>query len=199
MYPTKQQAAEINTDVERAKRRQGIWDDILRTPPEIEPGNRAHPTLLPDDWEKEANRENPNYAQWIKEAAEREHIPVVLLARLLYKESVFTATAGSTKGAKGIAQLTPYALKEMNDEVGTEYNPKAFKYYDPKTSIDTGAAYLAYLYRKFGDWPAAVGSYNAGPIWMRKWREGIETNDPSDETKTMLQRVFRTDPKAFGD
>jgi soluble lytic murein transglycosylase-like protein len=202
-YPTKEQTAQINTDIERTTqeiaRRQGVWDEILRTPPKIEPGNRAHPTLLPDDWEKEANRENPNYAQWIKEAAEREHIPVLLLARLLYKESVFTATAGSKSGAKGIAQLTPNALKEMNDEMDTEYNPKAFKYYDAKTSIDAGAAYLAYLHRKFGDWPAAVGSYNAGPIWMSKWRGGMTTNDPSDETKTMLQRIFRTNPKAFGD
>jgi soluble lytic murein transglycosylase len=154
---------------------------------------------MPDDWEKEANKENPNYAQWIKEAAEREHIPVVLLARPYYKESIFKATAGSTAGAKGIAQLTPNALKEMNDDMGTEYNPKAFNYYDAKTSIDTGAAYLAHLHRKFGNWPAAVGSYNAGSTWMKKWRDGVAANEPTDETKTMLQRIFRTDPKAFGD
>jgi len=33
---------------QKIARRQAIWDGILRTPPKIEPGDRAHPTLLPD-------------------------------------------------------------------------------------------------------------------------------------------------------
>ena len=205
VYPTKQQAAEIETNIERTKqeiaRRQGVWDDILRTPPKIEPGDRAQPTLMPDDWEREANRENPQYAQWIKEAAEREHIPVILLARLLYKESVFTATAGSERGAKGIAQLMPSALLEMNKDMGLKLDPNTFKYFDPKTSIDTGAAYLAHLRRKLGDWPSAVAAYNGGWVKIYQWRNAVTADKeaPNDETKTMLQRIFRTDPKAFGD
>jgi soluble lytic murein transglycosylase-like protein len=127
-----------------------------------------------------------------KEAAQREGIPPALLARLLYKESYYNAKAGSRKGAKGIAQLTPIAIKELG------LDPKTFQYFDPKTSIDTGAAYLARLYRRFGDWPSAVGSYNAGPDWLTRWRNGQDkVNGPSSETKTMLQRVFRGDAKIF--
>jgi hypothetical protein len=207
VYPNKQQATQIDTDIEATKReiarRQATWDGILRTPPRIEPGDRAQPTLLPDDWEKEANKENANYAQWIKEAAEREHIPVVLLARLFYKESVFRAAEGSTQGAKGLAQLTPVALQEMNKDMGLKLDPNTFKYYDPKTSIDTGAAYLAHLYRKMGDWPGAVAAYNGGWVKIFQWlNAAVSDSDktaPNAETKTMLQRIFRADPKAFGD
>lgn len=169
------------------------WDEIMRTPPKVTQDHQ----LLPDDWEAHLGKIDPNYARWTKEAAQREGIPPVLLARLLYKESYYNAKAGSRRGAEGIAQLTPSAIEELG------LDPKTFQYFDPKTSIDTGAAYLARQYRRFGDWPSAVASYNAGWVWLTQWRSGEEklnnrkVASPSEETKTMLQRVFRGDSKAF--
>jgi soluble lytic murein transglycosylase-like protein len=85
--------------------------------------------------------------------------------------------------------------------MGLNLDPSTFKYYDPKTSIDTGAAYLAHLHRKLGDWPTAVAAYNGGWVKIYQWRNAVTADKeaPNDETKTMLQRIFRTDPKAFGD
>jgi hypothetical protein len=36
---------------------------------------------------------------------------------------------------------------------------------------------------------------------IHQWRNAVTSNtaEPNDETKTMLQRIFRTDSKAFGD
>jgi soluble lytic murein transglycosylase-like protein len=89
----------------------------------------------------------------------------------------------------------------MNKDMGLKLDPNTFKYYDPKTSIDTGAAYLAHLHRKLGDWPSAVAAYNGGWVKIHQWRNAVTADEkaPNDETKTMLQRIFRTDPKAFGD
>jgi soluble lytic murein transglycosylase-like protein len=181
---------ELAQQAQRRSDRAREWDEIMRTAPKV---TQSH-QLLPDDWEAHLDKIDPNYARWTKEAAQREGIPPVLLARLLYKESYYNAKAGSLKGAKGIAQLTPITVKELG------LNPKTFQYFDPKTSIDTGSTYLARLYRRFGDWPSAVGSYNAGPDWLTRWRDGEDkVKSPSDETKTMLQRIFRGNPKAFQD
>ena len=96
--------------------------------------------LLPDDWEKTLDAQNPNYATWTIEAAQRNGIPPELLARLFYKESHYNPNAQSGPGYKGIAQLGPDALKSVGIK-------GKFNYFDAKSSIDAGAAYLAWLYR----------------------------------------------------
>jgi hypothetical protein len=73
-----------------------------------------------------------------------------------------------------------------------------FDYFDAKSSIDAGAAYLGWLYRWFRNWPRAIAAYNAGPGNLGRWLVGDETNySPTEETKEMVRHIFRGDPKAF--
>lgn len=147
---------------------------------------------LPDNWEETINKIDRDYGKWTREAAQRNGIPPELLARLLFKESNYNKNAKSRFGAKGIAQLTPAAIEALYPK-----GQNKFDYFDPKSSIDAGAAYLALQYRQFRDWPKAVAAYNAGANSIRGWLNGSRSSPPSQETKTYLQYIFRGNPKAF--
>ena len=116
-----------------------------------------------------------------------------------YKESQFNPHKTSYSNAKGMAQLTPIALKEIG------INAATFNYFDPESSINAGAAYLSHMYEQFKDWPKAVAAYNAGPTFVSKWLRGLlpvyEDQKPPPrqwtDMKTYLQYLFRGDPNAF--
>ncbi len=147
--------------------------------------------MLPDDWEATLNAKDARYANWTREAATRNGIPPLLLARLLYKESQYNPNASSLAGYKGIAQLGPGALQSIGIK-------GKFDYFDAKSSIDAGAAYLAWLHRGLGDWPRAVASYNAGLGNVGRWLAGDDIKySPNEETKETIRHIFRGNPKAF--
>jgi soluble lytic murein transglycosylase-like protein len=63
----------------------------------------------------------------------------------------------SDKGAMGIMQLMPETYAEMRAQFRLGANP-----YDPHDNVFAGAAYLRWLYLKYG-FPAMFAAYNAGP------------------------------------
>ena len=184
------------------ERRKPIWDRIVRTPaPEIIDPRRQQ-GLLPDDWEGTINKIDSRYGAWTRAAAQKYGIPPELLARLLYKESNYDKTKVSNRGARGIAQLTPIAVRAVG------LNSSTFDYHDPKASIDAGAAYLAQLHKSFKDWPQAAAAYNFGPTALRNWLGGSGLDFEAlpyeeqrrrrwQDMKTYLQYIFRGQPAAF--
>jgi soluble lytic murein transglycosylase-like protein len=168
------------------------WEDVIRKPlPEQLKPEMQKP--LPADWEGTLNKINPNYLKWTKAAAEKRGIAPELLARLFYKESNYNGMKASSRGAKGIAQLTPIAVKAL----GLDSNK--FDYLDAEKSIDAGAALLAMYYGEFKDWRKAVAAYNMGNTAVREWFGGNDATSPGNEqTQFLLQHVFRGDPHAFG-
>lgn len=96
------------------------------------------------------------YAGAIADAENRYGIPTGMLERLLYQESryradIISGAKTSPAGAQGIAQFMPATAAEMG------INPL-----DPFASIDAAGAYLARLYRMFGNWTQALAAYNWG-------------------------------------
>ena len=72
------------------------------------------PNLLPDNWEEFlSSKIDPRYAAWTRAAAERNNIPPLLLARLLYQESKYDKNLISPGGARGIGQLLDPAVKSI--------------------------------------------------------------------------------------
>jgi hypothetical protein len=63
----------------------------------------------------------------------------------------------SSAGAMGLMQLMPTTYKDMRAEYRLGSNP-----YDPHDNIFAGAAYLHWLYGKYG-YPAMFAAYNDGP------------------------------------
>jgi soluble lytic murein transglycosylase-like protein len=63
----------------------------------------------------------------------------------------------SRTGAMGLMQLMPGTYREMRTQYGLGSNP-----YNPRDNITAGAAYLRWLYGKYG-YPAMFAAYNDGP------------------------------------
>jgi len=176
------------------------WSEIVKATPVITERGQQ---LLPDDWEKTIDKINPNYSKWTKEAAERYGIPPLLLARMLYKETGYNATAvNKATGARGIAQLLPGALQSIKKD------PNTFNYFDAKASIEAGAAYLAWNNNWYKDWAKSVAAYNWGIRHLDDWLSGLPmvlngrkewVPAPSipDETKTTISHIFRGSRGAF--
>ena len=88
----------------------------------------------------------------IEEAAKAEGLDVGFFARLLWRESLFDASAVSHAGAQGIAQFMPATarLRGLKDP------------FNPAEAILESADYLRDLERRFGSLGMAAVAYNAG-------------------------------------
>ena len=99
------------------------------------------------------------FADWILEASERQHIAPELLASLVVTESSFRKTARSNVGAVGPAQVRP------------DYWGKfcgASDLTDPEQNIYCGAQVLSHLLERCeGDRDCALAAYNVGPYASR--------------------------------
>jgi Transglycosylase SLT domain len=99
--------------------------------------------------------EGPTWIPVINKAEIKYGIPKDLLARQLYQEchwrhDIISGSLVSPAGAIGIAQLLP------------KYFPGCGR--DPVRDIDTAAAYLRSLYKRFSqDWQLGLAAYDWGP------------------------------------
>jgi hypothetical protein len=114
-------------------------------------------------------------------AEAKYHLPAGLLAGVAKQESNFDPNAVSRAGARGLMQLMPGVF------------PGAGK--DPLADIDTAAAELSRLYRKYramyGEstaWKLAIGEYNSGGKRMGKAIRGQSTLKP--ETQSYVPSVL---------
>ena len=85
------------------------------------------------------------------------------LAYLPHVESSFQPSAKSSAGAVGMWQFTKSAAKTFmpgGDRVDQRL--------DPIASATGAAKYLSHAYKKLGDWPAAITSYNHGIGGMKR-------------------------------
>ena len=105
-------------------------------------------------------------ARWnplIAEAAEKYSVPEKWIRAVMRMESGGRTMDDdahpitSSMGAMGLMQLMPETYAEMRAQYGLGSDP-----YDPHDNIFAGAAYLRFLYRKYG-LPAMFAAYNDGP------------------------------------
>lgn len=108
----------------------------------------------------------------IEEEAFRQKLPASFFARLVWRESLFSPSAVSAKGAQGIAQFLPGTAAERGLK-----DP-----FEPASALVASARYLADLRKRFGSLGLAAAAYNAGPTRVGTWLKGdgglpIETQD----------------------
>ncbi|TNC47725.1 lytic transglycosylase domain-containing protein [Rubellimicrobium rubrum] len=113
----------------------------------------------------------------IEEAAEAEELDAVFFARLLWRESLFDASAVSHAGAQGIAQFMPGTarLRGLQDP------------FNPAEAILASADYLKNLEREFGNLGMAAVAYNAGEQRAARFLAG-ETGIPR-ETRAYVAAI----------
>jgi hypothetical protein len=98
----------------------------------------------------------------LEQAAAESGLPVEFLARVIWQESRFNASAVSAKGAQGIAQFMPQTAgwRGLADP------------FDPIEALHHSASYLHDLKAQFGNLGLAAAGYNAGPGRVKAWLAG---------------------------
>jgi hypothetical protein len=107
-----------------------------------------HPDL---NASQELRRER--YYPQVAAAACLAGVPVDLFDALIIQESRYNPFALSSKGASGLTQLMP----------GTARSLGVFDRWSISQNLSGGARYLRKQLDTFGNWPLALGAYNAGP------------------------------------
>ncbi|HZI10649.1 MAG TPA: transglycosylase SLT domain-containing protein [Myxococcus sp.] len=123
-----------------------------------------------------------------------------LLQALMREESALDPKALSWAGALGLTQLMPSTAKSVAREL--KLNRFSVDHLlQPDLNIRLGAHYLGGLLKRFdGHTPYAVGSYNAGPGAVNRWRSerpGLPLDAwveeiPISETRGYIKRVLRS-------
>jgi soluble lytic murein transglycosylase len=123
-----------------------------------------------------------------------------LLQALMREESALDPKALSWAGALGLTQLMPSTAKSVARELRLQ-RFSVDSLLQPDLNIRLGAHYLGGLLKKFdGHTPYAVGSYNAGPGAVNRWRSerpGLPLDAwveeiPISETRGYIKRVLRS-------
>lgn len=129
-------------------------------------------------------------ARWtpfIKEASQRFGIAedwikaVIRMESGGHTQSVNGTPITSKTGAMGLMQLMPETWRDMQRAYGLGQNP-----YDPHDNVIAGAAYLRWLYGKFG-FPKMFAAYNAGPATEAAHSAGLR--GLPDETRNYVRGI----------
>jgi len=103
------------------------------------------------------------YMETMEAIFERHGLPKELV-RLPHVESSFNYASRSSKGAAGIWQFMPRTGRAYKLRVGRNVDERL----DPIAATDGAARYLKDAYRKLGNWPLAITSYNHGQAGMAR-------------------------------
>lgn len=107
-----------------------------------------------------------------QEASRRFHLPVSWIRAVIRRESGGRTMQAehtpitSGAGAVGVMQVMPQTYDEMRTQYDLGDDPA-----DPHDNIIAGAAYLKWLYRRYG-FPDMFAAYNDGPGNFDKYRSG---------------------------
>jgi len=129
------------------------------------------------------------YQDYIQSALRENNLPESLFY-LAMIESGFNPYARSRRGAGGIWQFMPGTARRFGLEVDFWVDERR----DPEKSTRAAIAYLKDLYQRFGSWPLALASYNAGE---GKVARVMEENDSDDYWELIELTGLRQETKDY--
>ena len=113
----------------------------------------------------------------IQRAASAHAVDEALIRAVIHAESAYQPDAVSPRGARGLMQLMPETMAEL----------QVSNVFHPDTNIDGGTSYLAKMLNQFGgDVELAAAAYNAGAGAVRN-HGGVP---PYPETREYVRRVL---------
>lgn len=124
----------------------------------------------------------------MREAAAAAGLEYELLKAVVATESGFDPKAVSPRGAIGLMQLMPDTASRFGVHA-TARQPVPARLTDPRTNLQAGARYLAWLLRRFdGQTELALAAYNAGEGAVQRYGNQIP---PFAETQRYVRTVSR--------
>jgi len=139
------------------------------------------------------------FSPLIEDVAEEYGLPPSFVRAVAREESSFDPEAVSWARAYGLVQLIMPTARRFAEEAGVKATPRTLK--KAEVNLKIGAAYMAWLWDRFGQNPALVPSaYNAGEGAVRRWLEEDSARPldvfieeiPYDETRRYTRRVLQT-------
>lgn len=134
---------------------------------------------------RSGSREKPaSIDRLIRQFSTKYGLSAELIRAVIHVESSGDTNAVSSRGAKGLMQLTDSTAQDLGVK----------NVFDPKENIDAGAKYLSKLIKRFsGNIKLALAAYNAGPAAVEK-HGGIP---PYGETIRYVDKVLGLMQKDF--
>ncbi|GAB6096303.1 lytic transglycosylase domain-containing protein [Desulfatiferula olefinivorans] len=118
------------------------------------------------------------YNDIILQAARVHNLSFSLIKALIKVESNFNPHAVSKVGAKGLMQIMPKNMKELNID-----DP-----FNPYENIMGGSRYLRKMLNRFdGQLVLALAAYNAGPTAVERYKD----IPPYTETRRFVEKVIK--------
>lgn len=139
------------------------------------------------------------YADNIRAAAEKYGIPEAILWAVVRTESGFAIDLAGKNGGIGLMQLTPDEFEMIQTVILGEVPEDAGRLYDPQKNLECGAAYLSYLYQRYGVWETVFAAFDAGTDTVDSWLAnpayvselGTLKNIPNTETARFVRDVTK--------
>lgn len=140
---------------------------------------------------------SPRYAEDIRNAAEKYGIPEVVLWAIVQTESGFASNLEGKDGGIGLMQLTPDTFAMIQTDILKETPEDKGRLYDPEKNLECGAAYLSFLYQRYGVWETVFAAFDAGTDAVDAWLADSEyvselgtlKNIPNTATARFVQDV----------
>ena len=139
------------------------------------------------------------YADDIRASAAQYGIPEVILWATVCTESGFASNFEGKNGGIGLMQLTPQEFTMIQTDILKEAPEDAGRLYDPEKNLQCGAAYLSYLYERYGVWETVFAAFDAGTAAVDAWlldpefvnELGMLKNIPNPETARFVKDVMK--------
>ena len=96
-------------------------------------------------------------------------IPENILWGFIKTQSDFSSNKVSSDGSIGLTQLTPDQYLMISKEILKEPSQETELLYAPVPNLRCGAAYLSYLFHRYGVWEVAIAAYEAGTETVDAW------------------------------
>ncbi len=142
---------------------------------------------------------SPRYADDIHDAAEEYGIPEVVLWAIVQTESGFVSNLEGKDGGIGLMQLTPDAFAMIQTDILKKAPEDKGLLYDPEKNLECGAAYLSFLYQRYGVWETVFAAFDAGTDSVDAWLANPEyvselgtlQNIPNTQTARFVRDVTK--------
>ena len=104
----------------------------------------------------------------IEEISAKVGVPARIVAAIVAVESAGYPLAVGAAGERGLMQITPAALQDVNRYYGTDYTFDQM--FSGILNLYVGSLFLKLQYQRMGNWQDAIRAYNAGERGAREGR-----------------------------